>query len=414
MKKIVLATLFILVALATLSLSAAEIDFSSSKYNVKNLSMIKETVLGFAVQDRVNRNILWTGAGKIDIERNAYPGGGVGNSNWVDFDKNGNGWFACSDGLKYKNTDGTLKVYTVADGLAATNCSNVLCDKDDDVLIVGNRGGLSISTLDGSGKPTGFLSPLGSTIHQIIRSKNGKKPFVAVNTQKVFVSTDGKEWATYDSLNSTIKGYCHAASFDVNGNLYVTTSRTRPDLKMISEIAKLDCANNVWSTIDMSSVNDTMTNINQIVIDSDNKAWCTFPIASAARPGNPVSGWLVKMDLADGTIEKSATDGTGQTAWLNEKGCGNEPQLSLTADGGILIAANGVLIIGGSSSVVRDRFVPVTSKVEYENFQFTGMKQFNLRGQLVSRKNTFSNPASGIYFFRTPDKSKMIKSLTAK
>jgi hypothetical protein len=404
-------TLIVLVALAT-SLSAAEIDLStsSSKLKVVNLSMIKDRVLGFAKQDPVNKNILWTGAGKIDISNNNFPGGSVANSKCVDFDKDGNGWFSCTDGLKFRNSDGSLKVYTVTDGLAATNCNYVQCDNDDNLLAVGTPSGLSISPLGNDGKPTGFSSPLSFTIHQIVKMKNGKK-FVAVNTSRVFFSSNGKDWTTYDSSNSSITGNCHAAAFDVVGNLYVTISHMRNDFKVISSITKFDCTNNIWSKIDMSQISDTLININQIQVDCDNRLWCTFPNARASGPGNPVLGWLVAMDLTDGSIQKWAINGTGSIAYLDESACGGEPALNLTADGGIMIAANGVLVIGGNSSAVLPRLA--VSTVERNIFSLVKTNRFNVLGQLI-HKNTFSKPISGIYFFRTSDKSRTVGSLTAK
>jgi hypothetical protein len=393
MKK-VSAMIMFLVALVALS-SSAEIKFSSSDFEVTNVSVVKNRVLGFIAKDPV-RNLVWTGHGNIDLNSKSLTTGDIPGSRKVDFDKRKDPWFARGDsGLTHKVlSSGLINRY-----LVDTCCYFVYCDNENNQVVAGTSVGVVIYQLDASGNPVSSSIALSGTIHQVFGFHLMK---VALNTARVFITLDGKSWKTYDSTNSPISGnYCYG-TVDGNGNFYVTTCKSTPTFRVISGIAVFDYVAQTWSRIDMSSVDDSVSGMSQVRVDNRNQLYCVFPVTQAARPGNPWSGWLVKMDLASGAIEKSATDGTGDNPGLDETACGGEPALGLTEAGDIIIGGNGIIIVGNSGNPVLPRII--RSKVEY-NFRFAPAKQFDVLGRLISKK-TFSinqnQNSAGFYFSAYP------------
>jgi hypothetical protein len=161
-------------------------------------------------------------------------------------------------------------------------------------------------------------------------------------------------------------------------------------------MAKFNHQTGAWESIDMSSVDDSVISINQVRIDRDNQLWCTFP-----------GHYLVKMDLATGTIWKSAIGGpTVRYTWLNESTCGQEPALGLMPDGNILIGANGKVLYGTSGSAVISRVSP---KVVRGNFQVLGV--FDPLGRKITA-NSFSAHSfpAGNYFTVTRSANGTIKA----
>jgi hypothetical protein len=395
--KAVLVTLLVVVAFATMS--AAEINFSSGFKVYNNRVMVDDYIFGNIAKDPA-RNIVWINSMNLDLDSGGMSATAASSSQTsVDFDKNNDAWVVTLQGtIIHKYVSGAIKTYTSADGLPANgHARTIKVVRANNQVIVGCDNGVSIITLDANENPVSFDNALSNNLIHTVAAYG--KFYLALNTYRAFVY-DGSSWTTYDTTNSTLNGQCFDGTVDQDGNFYVSTATADMiTLKVSDRLAKFNCSTKVWSSIDISAIADSAVNASQIRIDRNNQLWCVFP--QKAVQNTWFCGYLVKMDLATGAIEKSPIDGTSQYPWLNQSTCGGNAALGLTVDGNIIIGANGAVVIGNSANAVIPRLAP---KVERgNNFQFVG--QFDLRGRVLSKTFSVNNSASGmsIMLYRTAE-----------
>ena len=391
MKK-VLAMFVMLVAIATLS--AAELDLSACKI-YKNVAIANHITTFIAKDPR--RDIAWINGWNLDLDSGSMSGTAAATSQTsVDFDRNGDAWVVTSAGLLHQYVGGESKLYTSADGLPANGkAQTIKVDRGNNKLVVGCDNGVSIVTLDDNENPVSFENALSNNGIHVVAVYG--KFYLALNTHKAFVY-DGSAWATYDTTNSTLNGQCEDGTVDEDGNFYIATAKSVGVLKVKAILAKFNCSTKVWSTIDITSITDSLVGACQIRADWNNQMWCVF---GAQQIGAWFGGYLAKIDLATGAVEKSPLDGTSSKyTWLNQSTCGGKVALGLTVEGDIIIGANGAVVIGNGPNAVIPRLVP---KVERDGiFQFAG--RFNLMGRL-EKSFSVKNSASGmsIMLYRTAE-----------
>ena len=357
---VVIATLLLFVS----STLAGSLNFNSSA----NWKVIASSAgFNYFIKKHPSKNIILTGRSEFDATTGSYIrmcliglAGGPYFPVGADFDRSGNIWFACPQGLfRYHEVDSSVIMYTKADGLPSTNCLSVVYDSSNSRLLVATDAGLAIWNIDASGNVTIKSTALsGKNIGQICFYKN--QIWAVDNQRNVYHCDVDASWTT-SQPNSAGVGV-GSLTLDTAGEAYISTA---------SGVRKYNKQTVAWD-----SVSTTGEVTGWLKIDKDNNLWFV------------TEKYLGRKNLSTGAVDTIARNGS--IAWLGD--ATNWPILSLTPAGYLLVGGIGAFVEELAPNAII--WSPIQKKVA---LSYKVIGYVDILGRQIVKKNINSS-SPGTYF----------------